>query len=324
MKLYDEGKINLNHSLDKYLPQLDTTNKGPLIIEDILAHHAALPGWIAFYEDSMEKDVKNPKRLEKYYRQAYCDTHGIKVTDNLYLRNDFRDTIYKYIYNCDLKPSRKYRYSDLGFYLFQQVIERQSGSTLDKYVEETFYKPLGLQNTLYNPLRRISTDRIPPSEKDTYFRDEVIDGHVHDMGAAMLGGVGGHAGLFSNAEDLAVLMQMLLNGGSYAGRRYLSPKTVRRFTQRYHQSTRRGLGFDMKELNPDKTENMSSEASNLAFGHLGFTGISVFADPKYDLIYIFLSNRTYPTMENRTFGKKNYRPRVQTVFYNAMLDSELE
>ncbi len=324
MKLYDEGKLHLNHSLDTYLPQLDTTNKGPLIIEDVMAHHAGLPGWIAFYEDSMEKDVKNPKRLEKYYRDAYSATHSIKVTDQLYLRNDFKDTIYSYIYNCDLKPTRSYRYSDLGFYLFQQIIERQSGMTLDKYAEETFYKPLGLQNTLFNPLRRIPTNRIPPSEKDTYFRDEVIDGHVHDMGAAMLGGVAGHAGLFSNAEDLVVLMQMLLNGGSYAGHHYISPKTVRRFTQRYHKSTRRGLGFDMKELNPEKTENMSPEASNLAFGHLGFTGISVFADPKYDLIYIFLSNRTYPTMENRTFGKKNYRPRVQTVFYNAMLDAELE
>ncbi len=323
MKLHDENKINLNQSLDAYLPQLDTTNKGPLILEDVMAHHAGLPGWIAFYEDSMEKDVKNPKRLEKYYRSEFTGTHSIKVTDKLYLRNDFRDTIYKYIYNCDLKPTRKYRYSDLGFYLFQQIIESKTGMGLNAYVDQEFYRPLGLKNTLYNPLSRIPKDRIPPSEKDTYFRDEIIHGHVHDMGAAMLGGVAGHAGLFSNAEDLAVLMQMLLNGGSYAGKRYISSRTIRRFTTRYHKSTRRGIGFDMKELNPDKTENMCAEASDQAFGHLGFTGISVFADPKYDLIYIFLSNRTYPTMENRVFGKENYRPRVQSVFYKAIMDAQL-
>ena len=323
MKLYDEGKININQKLSHYIPHLDTTNKGNLIIEDVLAHHSGLPGWIPFYEDTMEKDVKNPKRLDKYYRTKKSDTHPYQVTDNLYLRRDFRDTIYKYIYNCDLRENRNYRYSDLGFYIFQQIIEQVTGQTLDAYVHEQFYEPLGLRNTLFKPLNKISKDRIPPSEKDEYFRDEVIHGHVHDMGAAMLGGVAGHAGLFSNAEELAVLMQMLLNGGSYAGNQYIQPQTVRKFTKRYYRSTRRGIGFDMKELDEDKTENMSELASNLAFGHLGFTGISVFADPKYDLIYIFLSNRTYPTMENRVFSRKNYRPRIQSVFYQAIMDDRL-
>ena len=323
MKLYDEQKFHINHKLSHYIPHLDTTNKGDLIIEDVLAHHSGLPGWIPFYEDTMEKDVPNPKRLEKYYRTEYSPTHSYKVTDNLYLRKDFKDTIYKYIYNCDLRENRNYRYSDLGFYIFQEIIENISGLTLDNYADKHFYKPLGLRNTCFNPLDKISEDRIPPSEKDEYFREEVIHGYVHDMGAAMLGGVAGHAGLFSNAEDLAVLMQMLLNGGSYAGERYISPQTVKKFTTRFHRSTRRGLGFDMKQLDPDKTENMCAEASDQAFGHLGFTGISVFADPKYDLIYIFLSNRTYPTMENKVFSRKNYRPRVQSVFYQAMMDDEL-
>ncbi len=323
MKLYDEGKLNTNHKLSQYLPELDTTNKGNLIIEDVLAHHSGLPGWIPFYEDSMEKEVKNPKRLEKYYRPQYEDTHTLKVTDKLYLRNDFKDTIYRQIYNCDLRTSRNYKYSDLGFYLFDNIIRNLSGKPLDVYANENFYTPLGLHNTTFNPLRKIPKERIPPSEKDDYFRDEVIHGHVHDMGAAMLGGVSGHAGLFSNAQDLAVLMQMLLNGGSYGATRFISPQTIRKFTTRYHRSTRRGLGFDMKQLDSSKTENTCEEASDQAFGHLGFTGISVFADPKYDLIYIFLSNRTYPTMENWTFSKNNYRPRIQSVFYKAMMDDEL-
>ncbi len=323
MKLYDEGKINVNQKLSHYIPHLDTTNKGNLIIEDILSHHSGLPGWIAFYEDTMEEDSKVPKRQDKYYRSTQSDDFPYKVTDKLYLKREFRDTIYKYIYNCDLRENRNYRYSDLGFYIFQQIIEQVTGQTLDEYVHEQFYEPLGLRNTLFNPLRKIPKDRIPPSEKDEYFRNEVIHGYVHDMGAAMLGGVAGHAGLFSNAEDLAVLMQMLLNGGSYAGNQYIQPQTVRKFTQRYYRSTRRGLGFDMKELDEDRTENMSEDASKLTFGHLGFTGISVFADPKYDLIYIFLSNRTYPTMENRVFSRKNYRPRIQSVFYQAIMDERL-
>lgn len=323
MHLYDKGEINIHHPLDNYIADLDTTNKGDLIIEDVLAHHSGLPGWIPFYTDSMEKDVPNPKRLDKYYRTARSDSFRLKVTDKLYLRNDFQDTIYKQIYNCDLREKRNYRYSDLGFYLFQKIVENKTGMPLEDFVQKTFYQPLGLKKTLFNPLEKVHKDFIVPSEKDEYFRDEVIHGHVHDMGAAMLGGVAGHAGLFSNAEELAVLMQMLLNGGSYADVRFIAPQTVRKFTTRYSRSTRRGLGFDMKELNPSKTENVAEEASELTFGHLGFTGISVYADPKYDLIYIFLSNRTYPTMENKTFGRKNYRPRVQSVFYEAMMDSDL-
>lgn len=324
MHLYDKGQLNIHHPLDHYLPQLDTTNKGNLIIEDVLAHHSGLPGWIPFYTDSMDKEAKRPTRLEKYYRDAPSESYPLKVTSKLFLRKDFRDTIYRQIYNCDLRENRSYRYSDLGFYLFHQLIEKETGQKLDDYVQNTFYGPMGLRKTLFNPLEKYELDLIVPSEKDQYFRQEVIHGHVHDMGAAMLGGVSGHAGLFSNAEELAILMQMLLNGGAYADKRYIAPQTVKKFTQRYRRSTRRGLGFDMKELNPDKTQNVCEEASTLTFGHLGFTGISVYADPEYDLIYIFLSNRTYPTMENRIFGRKNYRPRVQSVFYQAMMDADFE
>ncbi len=322
MKLYDDKKLNIYEPIKKYLPQLDTTNKGDLIIEDILAHHSGLPGWIPFYKDTMEEEARTPKRRTDYYSSVQKDSYNIKVIDNLWIQDVWRDSVYNMIYNCDLRENRKYRYSDLGFYLFHQLIEKQTNQKLEDYVAQQFYNPIALQNTFYKPLERVSKDRIPPSEKDDYFRLQTVQGHVHDMGAAMIGGVAGHAGLFSNATDLAALMQMLLNGGTYMGQQFLKPKTIQKFTNRYYKSTRRGLGFDMKELDGDKKLNIAEEASYQAFGHLGFTGISVYADPKYDLIYIFISNRTYPSMNNNKFSKNNYRPRVQSVFYKAMMDRQ--
>lgn len=320
MKLYDDGKINLHEPLKKYLPELDTTNKGGLIIEDVLAHHSGLPGWIPFYESTLDQESKSKSRINNYFKSERSDSFPFQVCKDLYLRTDWKDSIYNMIYNCDLRDTRDYRYSDLGFYLFNMMIEKISKMPLDEFAQNMFYGPMGLQNTLFNPLNKIDAKRIPPSEKDDYFRDQVIHGHVHDMGAAMLGGVSGHAGLFSNSRELAEIMQMLLNGGSYGGKNYLKPKTIQKFTHRYYKSTRRGLGFDMKEMDPDKKPNMAEEASSNAFGHLGFTGISVYADPKHDLIYVFLSNRTYPTMKNYKFAKHNYRSRVQSVFYNAIMN----
>ncbi len=320
MKLHDENELSLHKPIRHYLQELDTTNKADLIIEDILAHHSGLPGWIPFYTETMDKESKAAKRLAKYYREIPSDSFSIRITENLYLRSDYIDSIYSMIYTCDLKPNRDYRYSDLGYYLFKKIVENKSDLTLDQYVSNNFYNPMGLKHTMFNPTDKLPLEKIIPSEKDDYFRCCVVQGHVHDMGAAMLGGVCGHAGLFSNAQEMAMLMQMLINGGSYAGKQYLRLETIQKFTRRYYKSSRRGLGFDMKELNEDKILNMAEEASELTFGHLGFTGISVFADPKHDLIYIFLSNRTYPSMKNTVFSKNNYRPRVQTVFYNALMN----
>ena len=319
MKLYDEGKINLYEKFGKYLNHIDTSNKARLIIEDVLAHHAGLPGWIPFYRATVDSDKIS--KFEKYYRPIQSDSFNIRVCQNMYLRNDYRDSIFNMIYGAELRDNREYRYSDLGFYLFQEIIESRSGQKLDQYVSDNFYKPLNLKRTMYNPLDQLEKDDIIPSEKDDYYRNCVLHGYVHDMGAAMLGGVAGHAGLFSNSKELAILMQMLLNGGSYGGNNYIKPNTVERFTRRYFKSTRRGLGFDMKELDPDRTLNMAEEASPYTFGHLGFTGIAVFADPKYNMIYVMLTNRTYPSMENYIFSKENYRPRIQSVFYRAMMDN---
>jgi beta-glucosidase-like glycosyl hydrolase/CubicO group peptidase (beta-lactamase class C family) len=321
MKLYEQGKINLLDPVRKYLPETDTTNKANIIIEDMMAHYAGLPGWIPFYRSTIDQENDNAK-LDTYYRKKTEGKFEIHVAKNLYLRSDYRDTIWNKILNVDLRNSRDYRYSDLGFYLVHEIVHRVTGIPINEYVDRQFYKPLGLKRTGYLPLSKHELNSIVPSEQDEYFRFQTLQGHVHDMGAAMLGGVSGHAGLFSNSYEVGVLLQMLLNGGNYGGVQYLQPKTIARFTNRFYRSTRRGIGFDMKELDVDKTINMSDKASRSTFGHLGFTGTGAFADPEEGIVYIFLSNRTYPTMENRKFGKNEYRPRIQSVIYEALMDND--
>lgn len=322
MKLQDDKKLSIYDPIVKYLPELDTCNKKSLVLEDILAHHAGLRGWVPFYESTrIPKSKKKSKYFKPdpvYYRETVSDSFGIKVTDDLYMRTDYVDSIYSRIYGTSLKEDRDYKYSDLGFYLTHQIIKASSGQRLDSFVKSEVYDRLELENIMFNPTTQLKLDRIPPTEKDTYFRDGIVHGYVHDMGAAMLGGVAGHAGLFSNAQDAAVLLQMLLNGGRYAGEEYIKSETVDLFTKRHYRSTRRGLGFDMKELGPKKKMNMSQAASDKAFGHLGFTGTTVVVDPEENLIYVFLSNRTYPTMKNYKFGKQNYRPRIHSVLYKAL------
>jgi len=318
MKLNEQGIIGLDQTVDRYLPEIDTSNKGDLILQDVLAHHSGLPGWIPFYKATLEEEKKKTIPSKKYYRKTLTDSFCLQVTNDLFLRCDYQDSIYSRIYACGLRDNRDYKYSDLGFYLFHQIIQRMSGRRLDYYAEENFYKNLGLKRTGFNPTKRFEKSMIVPSEDDDYFRNEVVQGYVHDMGSAMLGGVSGHAGLFSTAQELGVIMQMLMNGGTYGGEQYLDSYTIRKFTSRYPRSTRRGLGFDMKELNDKKTMNMSELASPSTFGHLGFTGCAVFADPETNLIYIFLSNRTFPTMNNPKFSRNEYRPRVQSVFYKAL------
>jgi beta-glucosidase-like glycosyl hydrolase/CubicO group peptidase (beta-lactamase class C family) len=316
MKLYDEGKIDIDAPLKNYLTDLDTTNKGDLIIKDILAHHAGLIGWIPFYESTKDKRGLS----DQWYRIKSDSPYTLQVCEKIYLHDDYLDTIYTKIVCSDLRDTNDYRYSDLGFYLFDRLIQKLTGKSLNEYASESFYKPLGLHYIGYNPLlRNIPMDMIPPTEKDNYFRSQTIKGYVHDMGAAMQSGVAGHAGLFSNSHDLAVVMQMLLNEGEYGGKRYLKKETVRLFTSRHHMSSRRGLGFDMKELDPNKTLNMCEEASPFTFGHMGFTGTSTWSDPANGLVFVFLSNRTYPRMNNNILHRENYRPKLQSIVYRSLI-----
>ncbi|MDX1685534.1 MAG: glycoside hydrolase family 3 N-terminal domain-containing protein [Saprospiraceae bacterium] len=317
MKLVDEKKLDISQPIKTYLPELDTSNKGGLIIADILAHHAQLIGWIPFYESTLAGNNLD----DQFYRVSPEDGYTLQVCERIYLRDDYLDTIYTKIICSELLDSHEYKYSDLGFYLLERLVERISGKRLDKYCRKHFYEPLGLKYLGFNPrLRNIPKNMIPPTEQDGYYRQQKVQGFVHDMGAAMQSGVAGHAGLFSNAHDLAIIMQMLLNGGQYAGKRYLQESTINKFTKRHPLSTRRGLGFDMKELDEDRTANMCKEASSRTFGHLGFTGTATWADPENDVVFVFLSNRTYPRMNNNTLHKENYRPKLQSLVYRAMID----
>ncbi len=323
MKLVDEGKLNVRNKASVYIPQLDTTDKKNIRIDEMLAHEAQLQAWIPFYKSTIDGNRRNPKPLPEYYNRRTNEGYAIPVAENLYMRSDYRDTIWSVIYGSKLRENPGYRYSDLSFYLAQNTIENIEKTRLDVVADKHFYKPLGLRKTGFNPRNAHPVSIIVPSEEDIYFRRQRIQGYVHDMGAAMLGGVSGHAGLFSTSQELAILMQMLLNNGYYGGKRYIDPSTVELFTTRYAKSTRRGLGFDLKEKDSSKPMNMSTLASDQTFGHTGFTGTCVYADPVHNIVFVFLSNRTYPRMSNNTLNKHEFRPRVQSVIYQSLLKSVL-
>ena len=225
----------------------------------------------------------------------------------------------KRIYESDLRSSKDYKYSDLGFYLLANLVKRMTNKNIDQYVTERFYTPLGLQSATYNPRKRHDLIKILPTEKDNYFRNQTIHGYVHDMGAAMLGGVSGHAGLFANATDVAIIMQMLLNGGYYGGKQFLEPATVSQFTTRCTGCSRRGIGFDMLQTDKNEVLNFSDKASTSTFGHLGFTGTATWADPQSQIVYVILANRTYPSMKNNKYGRNDYRPKIQEAIYDALI-----
>ena len=320
MKLVDEGLIDVHAPLSKYLPELKGSNKSKMLIGDMLAHRAGLQDWIPFFEQTVTKSRRNPRPMQSFYKVEEKEHFNIPVTDRLYLRQDFVDSIWHQIIHSEMRETKEYHYSDLGFYLVARLVNKLTGKSINQYAQETFYGPLCLQKTTYNPWQRFSRAEIVPTEEDKYFRRQRIQGYVHDMGAAMLGGVSGHAGLFASANDLAIIMQMLLQQGHYGDRQLLKPETIEIFTTRHNQGTRRGLGFDMLQMDTTYSPNISTKASLRAFGHLGFTGTSAWADPAHNLIYIFLSNRTYPSMHNYKLNKMDFRPRIQEILYNAIME----
>jgi beta-N-acetylhexosaminidase len=321
MKLYEEGKFDMNKTFGDYLPILRGSNKETMTLRDVLIHQAGLLAWIPFYKQTLDSAIIDGKKRyfpsEKYYSKTQTGDFTIPVTPNLFMRKDYVDTMKMLIAASPLRGSRNYLYSDLGLILLADVVKNITGQTLDAYASENFYRPLSMNHTLFNPLTSFSENNCAPTEEDSYFRMARVRGTVHDMAAAMLGGVSGHAGLFSTTGDLAILLQMLLNGGEYNGVRYLKPETVQLFTQRQGGSSRRGYGWDMKELDSSKTLNMSKLASSATYGHTGFTGNALYVDPEKNLIYIFLSNRTYPDGNNKLING-GYRNRIQSVIYEAM------
>jgi CubicO group peptidase (beta-lactamase class C family) len=315
MKLYEEGKLDLKKKLSDYLPETIGTNKNDLLIEDILMHEAGLVAYIPFYKETLDA---TGIPLQTIYTTAPNDSFNIPVAQNLYMSNAWKDTIYKRILMSTVGPRGKYIYSDNDYIFLGKVVERISGKTMDEYALQNFYSPMHLQSTGYDPLQRNRLDDIAPTENEKFFRIQLIQGSVHDPGAAMMGGVAGHAGLFSNAYDLAGVMQMLLDGGCFNGRQYFKKQTVDLFTAYQSNSSRRGFGFDKPEKdNATRKEPYPSvKTSPFTFGHTGFTGTCAWADPSTGLVFIYLSNRVYPDVST-TMLKLNVRGKIMDVLYNA-------
>lgn len=316
MKLMDDKKINLDSTLGCYLPELKGSNKQNMIIREMLTHQAGLRDWIPFWMKTVEKGEYKPG----IYNKTRTDEYPKRVAEKLYIHKTYEDTIYKKIIESPVKERGKYVYSDLGYYFLKRIIEKQSYNTPEeRFVIKYFYAPLGLSTMGYKPRDRFDTKRIIPTENDTKFRKQLVHGDVHDQGAAMLGGVGGHAGLFSNANDLAVIMQLFLNKGEYGGIRYIDSATVNECTKcQFCVDNRRAIGFDKPETNKDKVNPVCDCVSALSFGHSGFTGTLAWADPANGLVYIFLSNRVNPNADENKLSKSGIRNKIQEVIYDAV------
>ncbi|CAM2985103.1 glycoside hydrolase family 3 N-terminal domain-containing protein [Flavobacterium frigoris] len=315
MLQYDQKKINMQTRLDSMLPIFKNSNKEDIHFKELLSHYARLQPWIPFYKATVDKSG-NP--LDKYYKKISEAQFSTKVADSLFLRNDYHDTIMKLIADSKLLPQKKYKYSDFTFMILKEYLQKATGKTLDVLSTDNFYRPLGANNTMYNPLQSIPKDRIAPTEIDTYFRHQIIQGYVHDMGAAMEGGIGGHAGIFSNSMDVAKIMQLYLQKGNYGNKQYFSEKTFDDFNTCYFcsEGNRRGVGFDKPQLG-DKGPTCGC-ASMTSFGHTGFTGTMAWADPETEIVYIFLSNRTFPADSTNKLSRENIREDIQEIIYDAI------
>ena len=316
MKMDEEGDIALNSTFQELLPEYADTDIRDVTVLKALSHYGRLPAWIAFYVDTLDK---NRKPSKEFYRNAPVDGFRIKVTDKLYLTDAYRDSIYNRIGRQSLKSNR-YRYSDVAYYVMKEYIEAKKKRPLNILTDEFLYGPIGATHTSYNPLEKFTKNRIVPSEEDNYYRYQRVQGYVHDMGAAMQGGVGGHAGLFSNAGDVAKIMQMYLQEGYYGGTRFLDSRTLKKFNTCYFcdKKVRRGVGFDKPQL--EGGGPTCGCVSRKSFGHSGFTGTYTWADPDEEIVYVFLSNRTYPKASNTLLIKSGLRTRIQEKIYDALLN----
>ena len=315
MKLYDDGKIDLNKTLADFFPYLKESPHGKLKIIELMTHQAGLKAWIPFYKDII--DANGPK--SDYFTSKIDENHTVRVAENLYLVNDYADKMFDSISKTAL-GKKKYLYSDFGFYYMPKLVKLITNMDIESYLQEKFYIPMKLNYICYKPLNRFTRDQIAPTEDDTIFRKQLVWGDVHDQAAAMMGGVSGHAGLFSNAEDLACLMQMLVDDGVYQGRRYLKAETVKYFTTAPFTSNdnRRGIGFDKLPIGKKGGATASKSASMASFGHTGFTGTFAWADPENDLVFIFLSNRVYPDAEPNKLVKFGIRTTLHDILYEAV------
>lgn len=315
MQLQDKELFSLDKNLGDYLQDLipDTSPYFNLNLREILAHQAGLQAWVPFYLKTIRKGELDPVIYSKDSSTYYPH----RVANNIYINKDYPDIIFQRILKGPIKE-KEYKYSDLGYYFLMKIAETQTKKPLNEYVENV-YAQLGMNTTGYLPRNRFPLDRIPPTENDTIFRKQLIQGDVHDPGSAMLGGVGGHAGIFSNANDLGKIMQMYLNKGTYGGEQYIKDTTLNEFTKCQfceENGNRRAAGFDKPIM--EGGGPTCHCVSSLSFGHSGFTGTLVWADPVENVVYVFLSNRVYPKIENNTLAKLNIRTDIQQVIYDAI------
>lgn len=344
MKLYDKGLFNLTDKASKYLPFLKGTNKENIEISDLLYHESGLPAYLPFYQLAIDKKsykgslfkgkkdaTYNIQVGEKLYMSsgykykkglvssAPSDTYTLQVADDFYLHKDFHDDAMKMIAEAPLKQ-QKYVYSDINFILLKEIVENISSESLDSFLDRAFYQPMELARTTYLPLRRFGKEEIVPTMKDGLLRKGTLQGYVHDESAAFLGGVSGNAGLFSTAREVAALYQMLLTSGEYNGKRYLSHATCQLFTTNKSPNSRRGLGFDKPNVQNVAASPCGEFTPASVYGHTGFTGTCAWVDPENRLIYVFLSNRTYPHSWNNKLISLNIRTRIQEIIYQSMRD----
>ncbi len=318
MRLYDEGKLDINKTLGDYLPWVRGSNKSDLVLKDILLHQAGLIAFIPFYKETLDAQGNpNPNIYHRFPDSLY----SVHVAANMYMRKDWVDTMFERILLSKLELPIKYIYSDNDFIFLGKIVQQITGMPLDEYAAKTFYKPMHLYNTTFKPFEHIPINNIAPTEDEQQFREQLIRSYVHDPGSAMFGGVAGHAGLFSNVHDLAILYSMLLNGGEWNGVHYIKKETIDYFSQYHSEISRRAFGFDKPEKDNAKRKEPYPciSASPLAYGHSGFTGIWVWNDPKYNLEFIFLSNHVNPEGgANTNLITMNVRGKILQAVYDAM------
>ncbi|MDX1783365.1 MAG: serine hydrolase, partial [Aequorivita vladivostokensis] len=313
MQLVDKKELGMNTKLSEMLPEYKNSNKANITLKEMLSHYARLKAWIPFYRYTLNEDKTEVS--PKYYSDIPDKDFNVQVAQNLYMRRDYMDTIFKTIRESDLNSRLEYKYSDLPYYILKRYFERKFGKPMEQIVQENLYESLGANYMTYLPLEKFSKDNIPPTEQDNIFRNQKVQGYVHDQGAAMLGGVSGHAGLFSNANDVAKVMQMYLWKGFYGGKRYFDPDVLDLFNTCYYcdKNVRRGVGFDKPQLGTSGPT--CGCVSMTSFGHSGFTGTFAWADPEQEIVYVFLSNRTFPDAENRKLIKSDLRSKIQEAIY---------
>ncbi|QSE97352.1 serine hydrolase [Fulvivirga lutea] len=318
MFLEERQVIDLDKKVSVYLEDLKGTNKENMTIRDILTHQAGLWPFLPFWKETLTDDTY----ASIYYSNHPDDNYPYQLSEGVYISNITKDSVWQWVKASKLRSKAAtatydYKYSDMGYYIMQRLIEKSVNQPMEEFLQQNFYDPMGLSTLSYLPLCKFPQNLIVPTENDNYFRKTLVNGMVHDQGAALVGGVAGHAGLFSNALDLAKLAQMNLQGGYYGGHEYFMKGTLDRFTSVQYESNRRGIGWD-KPVVAEWNSPTSVYASKKSFGHTGFTGTAVWVDPEFDLVYVFLSNRIYPDADNVKLIKNNIRTRIQDLIYQAI------